>query len=322
MSTGNGAFVVHKQLETCIDEYSLHPYHPSFSLFPPLLPLFGCKRADIIHTTPDYGIFYKKRNSRLVLTFHNYVLDQFMHSYSSFLQNLHYKTDLKLFTRLSLQRADVLTSVSKFTANLVKQDMGLDQEIRVIYNGVDESKFVPAGSTNKGPEIKVLFSGNTSRRKGFNFLPELLPYLNKNIRIIYATGLRKNNPKFVSSRMVNLGSIPHEKMPSVYQKADILIFPSIREGFGLSVAEAMSCGLPVVAFNDSSLPELIDHGVGGYLADMNDAEKFSDYINTLAESPGLRAQMGEYNRNKVEEKFTHEQNGRGLPFLFEEVSDF
>lgn len=320
MPTGNGAYIVHEQLASCIDGYSIIPYHPKLTLFPPILPLLSGKRVDIIHTTPDYGIFFKKRNSRLVLTFHNYVLDQFMQRYSSFLQKLHYKTDLKYFTKLSLQQADALTAVSHFTADLVKQDMALNRDVRVIYNGIDESLFVPVKSKKTSSSITVLFSGNTSRRKGFDFIPKLLPYLNSNIRILYTTGLRNKRPALVTDKLVDIGSIHHTDMPALYQKADILISPSIREGFGLSVAEAMSCGLPVVAFNTSSLPELIDHGMGGYLTDINDVRGFAEYINILGESHSLRMQMGNYNRIKVEKKFTQSRMINEYCRLFEEVS--
>ena len=321
MPKGNGAFIVHEQLASCLDGYSLRPYHPNFTLFPPLLALIRCKRTDIIHTTPDYGIFFNKRNSKLVLTFHNYVLDPFMRRYSSMLQKIHYKTDLKYFTQVSLQQADILTAVSYFTADLVKQNMDLNQDIRVIYNGIDESLFIPEKAKENDSSINVLFSGNTSRRKGFDFLPRLLPLLNNNIRILYTTGLRNRRPCIVSDRMLNIGCIPHKEMVGLYQQADILIFPSIREGFGLSVAEAMSCGLPVVAFNTSSLPELIDHGSGGYLTDIYDVSMFAGVINTLAESRSLRAQMGEYNRAKVEEKFTLSRMVEDYRYLFEEVAN-
>jgi len=321
MPTGNGACIVHDQLAYSLDEYSLRPFHPNYTLFPPMLPLLGCKQADIIHTAPDYGIFFNKRNSKLVLTFHNYVLDRFMYNYSTFLQKTHYRTDLKLFTRLSLQKADILTAVSNFTADLVKQDMGLNQDIRVIYNGIDESLFVPARSLKKKSEITVLFSGNTSKRKGFDFLPKILPLLNDNIRILYTTGLRNKRPSIVSDKIEDIGSIPHGEMAGLYQQTDILIFPSIREGFGLSVAEAMSCSLPVVAFNTSSLPELVDHGSGGYLTDIYDVRMFAGYINILAESQILRKQMGEYNRAKVEEKFTLSRMVEDYRYLFEEVAN-
>ncbi|MFX9031476.1 hypothetical protein ABTN13_20290, partial [Acinetobacter baumannii] len=64
---------------------------------------------NIIHTSVDYGVFSSTPNSRLVVTFHNYVLDAFMRRYSSRLQWLHYRTDLRLFTRMALRQADLVT---------------------------------------------------------------------------------------------------------------------------------------------------------------------------------------------------------------------
>lgn len=319
MATGNGAFIVHKQLASCINGYSLRPYSPNLTFFPPALALIGCKHPDIIHTVADYGLFFKKNNSKLILTFHNYVLDSFMRKHSSFLQRVHYRTDLKTFTKLSVRRASSLSAVSKFTAEIVKRDLGIEQDIRVIYNGIDESSFTPVKQKNTKKILTVLFSGNISKRKGFDFIPRLLPFLNKNIRILYTTGLRSSRPVIDSDRIKCVGSVAHEGMPGLYQMADILIFPSVREGFGLSVAEAMSCGLPVVAFNSSSIPELIDHGLGGYLTDIHDAKKFAEYINILGESSRMRLQMGDYNRSKVEEKFTQSRMINNYQQYFEEI---
>ncbi len=95
--------------------------------------------------------------------------------------------------------------------------------------------------------------------------------------------------------------------------------PTVREGFGMAVAEAMACGLPVVASDCSSIPELIDDGKGGYLCPVGDVKAFAEKINLLAESPNLRREMGEYNRTKVEKMFTLEKMAKGYQELFEEV---
>jgi glycosyltransferase involved in cell wall biosynthesis len=108
-------------------------------------------------------------------------------------------------------------------------------------------------------------------------------------------------------------------MPQIYQQADILLFPTVREGFGLAAAEAMACGLPVVATNCSSLPELIDNGKGGFLCPIGDVEAFAEKINFLAENPELRREMGEYNRAKVEKMFTLNRMVGEYQQLFEEV---
>ena len=117
----------------------------------------------------------------------------------------------------------------------------------------------------------------------------------------------------------NIGAVPYSYMPKVYQDADILLFPTVREGFGLAAAEAMACGLPVVATNCSSLPELISEGKGGYLCELGNADKFAAKINELAASPALRREMGEFNRTRVEEKFTISRMVKEYQQLFEEA---
>jgi glycosyltransferase involved in cell wall biosynthesis len=108
-------------------------------------------------------------------------------------------------------------------------------------------------------------------------------------------------------------------MPSVYRMHDILLSPTVREGFGLAIAEAMACGLPVVASDCSAIPELIDHGKGGFLCPVGDVAAFAEKINILADSPRLRREMGEYNRTKIEKMFTVERMVNEYKDLFEEV---
>ncbi len=83
-------------------------------------------------------------------------------------------------------------------------------------------------------------------------------------------------------------------------------------------AKALAC-LPVVTTDSSSLPELIDHGKGGFLCPLGNVDAFAEKINYLAESPQLRREMGEYNRAKVERMFTLERMVREYVELFKEV---
>ncbi len=323
IASGNGAYIIHKNIEQSIKNYHVLPYHPYRTLFPlSLWPLGRKSKPSIIHTTPDYACFHKQRGVPLVLTFHNYVLDAFMHTYSSKVQNVHYQTDLKWFTNKALGLADEMTAVSQFTADLVKHELGVNKKIRVIYNGIDESSFTPSlGNIRANGEIKVLFSGNLSSRKGAQWLLPILNKLNTNVSILYTSGLRGAGALAEHPRLVNVGRVSYKDMPTLYQSADILLFPTVREGFGLAAAEAMACGLPVVATNCSSLPELIDNGSGGFLCGFGDIDDFSDKINQLADNESLRKEMGEYNREKVERLFTLEKMVCGYKDLFQEVLD-
>lgn len=321
MASGSGAHVVHSRLAEHLPHYHLCSYSPKWTLFPPALyTLCQHSKVDLVHTVPDYGIFFKQKRTPLVVTFHNYVLDRFMREYSSILQNIHYQTDLKWFTLNTLAHAQQVTAVSHFTANLVSQDLNYQKTIRVIYNGIDEKRFFPVATVEK-KEILVLFSGNLHRRKGIFLLPEIARFLHPNITILYTRGLRTNHSLPACERLREVGMVAYRDMPTLYQKADILLMPTVREGFGLAVAEAMACGLPVVATNCSAIPELVDEGKGGFLCELGDAKAFADKINLLATSPNLRRDMGAYNRVKVEQCFTETRMIREYQLLFEEMMD-
>jgi len=321
MASGNGAYIVHKNIEQSIKNYCVLPYHPYRTLFPvSLWPLGRKLESRVIHTTPDYAFFHKKKGVPLILTFHNYVLDAYMRKYSSTLQNIHYQTDLKWFTKKAVNLANEITAVSQFTATLAQKELGLNRDVRVIYNGVDETVFTRVKKYNRrNGGIKVLFSGNLTTRKGAHWLLPILDKLHSSINIMYTSGLRGADGLTNHPRFINVGKVPYNEMPQLYQSADILLFPTVREGLPLAVMEAMACGLPVVATNCSSLPELIDDGNGGFLCGLGNVDEFADKINQLADNDSLRKEMGEYNREKVERFFTLNRMVSEYKELFQRV---
>jgi len=113
-------------------------------------------------------------------------------------------------------------------------------------------------------------------RKGVSLLPQIAERLSPAIKIVYTRGLRGGFDLPDLPNLRCLGRKANDDMPALYRDSDILIFPSVREGFGLVPAEAMACGLPVVATNCSSLPELIDNGKGGFLCPIGDVEAFAE----------------------------------------------
>ncbi|MBM9614398.1 glycosyltransferase family 4 protein [Desulfobulbus rhabdoformis] len=322
MATGNGAYIIHKALEDKIVGYQVKSYPPKLTYVPFFLKkAVNTKNANLIHTTPDYACFFQHRTTPSIITFHNYILDPWMTPYSSLLQNIHYKTDLRLFTKLAVTKANVITAVSRFTAELARKDLPTNIPIKVIYNGVDHNFFRPTTPKKNYPKkiIKVLFCGNLTQRKGAQWLIPIANSLKPNIKIIYTAGLRTRNSLPSHPQLDCLGAIPHQAMPAIYQSVDILLFPTVREGYGLAAAEAMACGLPVVATDCSSLPELIDEGQGGFLCRMGNVSEFAEKIQLLADNPAQRYEMGEYNRSKIEERFTVDRMVRQYTELFEKT---
>ncbi|MBI2995062.1 MAG: glycosyltransferase family 4 protein [Gammaproteobacteria bacterium] len=320
MPRGSGAFVVHESLQAGIPGYRLEPFDPRLALLPPLLRFVPRPPADLIHTCPDCAACFSRANVPLIVTFHGYVLDAAMRNSSGPLRYLYYTTLLRRLTRVALEQARAVTGVSRFTAELVRRDMGWDGPIRVIYNGVDTEGFRPAASRAAHPgRVRVLYCGNLRAGKGVHLIPGILDALDPHVDFIYTAGLRTKGQRIPHPRAINAGSVAYQDMPALYNSADILLFPTLREGFGLVVAEAMACGLPVVASDCSSMPELVKAGEGGFLCTPSDVREFAARINLLAADPALRRRMGAFNRARAESLFRRERMLAEYRALFEEI---
>ena len=130
----------------------------------------------------------------------------------------------------------------------------------------------------------------------------------------------KNNQTVIKHKNARcVGSKPHNKIQELYNSADILISASIREGFGLAIAEAMACGLPVVAANNSAIPELVEDGKNGYLCDEIKPELYADKILQLGENREERRVMGKYNREKIVNNYNMNKMINLYKYVFEKA---
>jgi L-malate glycosyltransferase len=317
--TGSGVSVIHNQLSEALKNYDTRPVDPNIALRPWKIPQYKNETYNIVHGIPDFGASYVGSNQKAVFTFHNYYLDAEMKSFSSVAQRAFYKTMLSYYIKSALKRADSVTAVSDFTANLIRRDLDYPN-IHVIKNGVDCIKFKPREVDRKNERIRVLFTGNITKRKGFNLLEQLSKDLPANIEIAFTSGLRPPAHQHSYKKMTNLGSVAHREMPSVYQSADILFFPTLREGFGLSALEAMACGIPVVSTNCSSIPEVVTDKKGGFLCSPNDITDMKSKIIQLALSPSLRSDMGAFNRERALREFPIEKMLLQYEQLFSSLS--
>ena len=244
---------------------------PVASLVRPLFQAAGFREScDVWHTThQDSKCLPLDRRTPLVLTIHD-------------LNILREKEPAAIRRRLkSLQRkvnrATVLTTASRFAADEIRGNLDVGgREIAIIAHGVcvtpsseraSRPEFLPAGP--------FLFTiGDITPKKNFHVLVEFLRHLaasgRANLRLViagpkrtdYASRIeREIQEAGLTGRVVLPGIVSDEERAWLYQNCEAFLFPSISEGFGLPVIEAMSCGRPVFLSNATSLPE-----VGGPLA--------------------------------------------------------
>lgn len=261
--------------------------------------------CDLIHTKAEYGWMLREPDKPLVVTLGLMVFDPVYRRSKTLPRHLYHELKWRGNLRRSFAVADRVVAVSQFLAHRIRDIFGRE-DVRTIYNGVDTDVFrppqAPAGSPDKG--IRLLFVGNITRRKGFPLLAPIMQRLGAGYILEYTSGLRTRGARPPHPAMRPIGVLRGRPLIEAYQRCDILLFPSRLEGFGYPAAEAMACGKPVVTTNYSSLPELIDDGLGGYLCPPDDVDCFANRIQMLAADPGLRARMGVYNRAKVEQHFS------------------
>jgi phosphatidylinositol alpha-1,6-mannosyltransferase len=104
--------------------------------------------------------------------------------------------------------------------------------------------------------------------------------------------------------------VAREEMYRFYSAGDLFVFPGIRESLGMVYLEAQSCGLPVVAFADGGVPEVVADEVSGYLVRPFDARGFNQAIARLLADSGMRRQMGKAASNYVRSRDDLNKNYR------------
>lgn len=230
---------------------------------------------------------------------------------------------LRFFEYRLLRRSDKIIAVSKYTKEELLKNYRLNaNKIKVVYNGVDVKKFRPATNKNRikkelgfGDDIVILYVGRLYSRKGLSTLLRSAPIVLRKFRnvkfVISGKGLRKEVKRFraladslkIGRNIIFVGYFPDEKLPKLYQAADIFVFPSIYENMPFALLEALASALPVVTTRVGGIPEVINDGKNGLLVDPLDFGGLADKILYLLENPNFASEIGFSGRRIVEEKF-------------------
>jgi len=231
------------------------------------------------------------------------------------------KTLLQLRTKLMTRPTTLVIAISQFVKEqLLKGGLAADK-IVVRYLGVDTERFQPDSSAreqwarefNIGAD-EIILSTVSYLRPFKN--PQVLVETCKELatrhvpaRLFVAgdgemlAGLKELSKQLgVDERIHWLGNVPDPR--SLLQASDIFLLASVGEAFGLVLAEAMACGVPIVGSRSGSLLEVVDEGRTGLLATPLDARSFADAIERLAKDVDLRKKMGSQALNHVREKFS------------------
>ncbi len=229
-----------------------------------------------------------------------------------------------------MKRVDRIITGSHHSARSIQQVFDVPaSHIEIIHDGVDTDTFRPLEGVEKEPN-GILFVGNSEdRNKGARYLVEALHILRREIdfHLTFVDRPRESLelvPSLVKrwglqSRVTFTGRVSTEELVRRYNKAEILVSPSVYEGFGLPAAEAMACGVPVVATTAGAFPEVVADGETGWLVAPGDAHALADAIKRLMADPAERKRMGDAGRRRMQERFTWRETARKTVALYEEI---
>jgi len=246
----------------------------------------------------------------LVLTYHDLIPLELPQLYSRRFPAFRFALNW-LITRWRLRLASHVVVVSHYVAQALHRLFSFPGErITVAYNGVDFQRFSPDPSPEEAAQLRAkwglepgywLFVGTGDPRKNLPFLLAAAAASGGKTPVVLAGKIhptlhwpaieRAIAQTGVGKRVRVLGFVEEGWLPALYRQSLGLAFPSLAEGFGLPVLEAMACGKPVVAFETTSIPEVA--GDAAWLTKPQDLAAFSQAMAELERSEEKRKALGE-----------------------------
>jgi glycosyltransferase involved in cell wall biosynthesis len=188
--------------------------------------------------------------------------------------------------------ADTVLVASSFTRRTILAAPKAPSNIHVIPYGAPVSEGLPAERRGGGP-LRVFFAGSLSQRKGLSYLIEAAAMLGKRIELTLLGTMVSDECAPLNAALGRyrwIRSLPHAEVLREMGRHDVFVFPSLFEGFGLVILEAMARGLPVITTAHTAGPDLIEDGVDGFLIPIRSSGAIAEKLELLAsERPRLEA---------------------------------
>lgn len=258
-------------------------------------------KLDLFHS-PDFVLPPVAGNIPTLLTVHDLSFIHYPHVYEERLVNY-----LNRVVPWSVGRATHILADSQSTKDdLIEYYDTPDEKVSVLYAGVSND-FQPVSSDKKlaairkkyhlGSKPYILMVGTVQPRKNYEMLVRAFAKLDGDVTLAIAGGkgwLERGLSAEITNHNLQkqvklLGFVDDADLPALYSAATLFVMPSLYEGFGIPILEAMACGVPVISSDSSSLPEVVANA--GILLPPDDETAWTDTMDELLHDASRRAQM-------------------------------
>lgn len=220
-----------------------------------------------------------------------------------------YDSDNKLKKKdMELALADKIYVASSFTKRSLQEYPGSLAPIEVIPYGFPEPNRNRIFKPFNGRKIRCLYVGGLTQRKGLSYIFEAVKGLEDHVELTIAGGGEIDKCpvlKRALSHVNYVGTLSHNKILNLMSEHDLFLFPSLFEGFGLVITEAMSQGTPCIVTERTSGPDIITHGVDGWIVEAGSSEPIKELLHKLIENPYLLHDAGKAAIKKAESRPWH-----------------
>ncbi len=230
--------------------------------------------------------------------------------------------------RLCLERAAAVLALSPYTRDRIAEFCpGVRDRLRIVPYPVDTERFRPAEGTARPPGLLLTARIRDPRKNPGLLLRAFARLLARHpgLRLVVAGDEPPGEIRDLVSRLGVAGDVSFpgwvepDALVALYRDATVFTFPSRQEGLGISVAEAMACGLPVVATRCGGPEGLVMDGVTGRLVPNGDESAFAEAVHGLLQDPARRIAMGAAGRAEAERRFSRPTVEAALRAAFRDV---
>ena len=214
--------------------------------------------------------------------------------------------------------ADRVLVASEYVRNTLIENGVSPSRIAIIPYGVDVTRFYPATKRDDGT-FRVLFVGGIGQRKGIKYLLEAFRQLNlPGAELVLVGGVIGGGDALKSYQGIfrHVPNVPYREVHTVFQSADIFVYPSLHEGSALAIYEALASGLPVITTPNSG--SVVRDGVEGFIVPIRDIEALKEKMLLLYQNKDLRDQISLQARKRAE-SFTWQAYRQRLGALVQNI---
>lgn len=231
------------------------------------------------------------------------------------MRNKHFDMNYTVWQRelLEYELADYISLPSSFAKRTFVENGVPSEKLIVNPYGVDLSEFKQIKKEDS--KFRLIFAGGGTFRKGYHYLLKAFHELDlKNCELWHMGKVSSEMQPFLNryknKNWILKGHVPQDQLHKFYSQGDVFILPSIEDGYGMVLLQAMACGLPIIATHNTGGVDLVTNdGQEGFIVPIRDVNALKEKILFLYNNKNTSKHMGSLAKKKVEYGFKWEDYG-------------